>query len=208
MGSITKYGVMVGAAFLVACGSEDGDLAGEASAGKEDSAQSAKVETAWADARATSTSEGYAAFVESHPDTKYAREAAARARIFEIGDINMSVNVAAPEGQFMKSAPPVMGSDGTLTPSRSVASVPEGTTLNLSFSTIVDGQAFNEDLVATFDTMEGDRLVFRNDAGDCLWHDVATGGLGYCDGAAPPPPSPDDIAALMPYAWLVVAQDR
>lgn len=208
MNVFSKFCIIAGAALVAACGSDVGDPAEEASAGKTKSAESAKVESAWASARAANTSEGYAAFAESHPDTKYTREAAARARIYEIADINMSVNVAAPEGQFMVSAPPVLQSDGTLAPSQSVSSVPEGTTLNLKFSTVVDGQEFNEELVATFDAMEGDRLIFRNEAGDCLWHDVATGGIGYCEGAAPPPPDPDNIAALMPYAWLVVAQDR
>lgn len=202
--------------FVTSCGGEPGGQAKNVVADAETdqvdrapiaSAASAE-ESAWLAARDAATLEAYATFLEEHAGGIYAREAAARHRILELDPINLNVEVSAPEGQFMQAAPPVLTSDGSISPSRSIAAVPAGTTLTLRFSANVNGEDIIENLVTTFDEMDGDRMVFRNDDGDCVWNEPATGGLGYCEDAKPLPPDRSDTRALMAYLWLAVANDR
>ena len=173
-----------------------------------DGSAASSEETAWRAARDDATVESYTAFLNEYPDGIYAREAAARHRILELGPVSLNVEITAPEGQYMQSAPPVLTSDGSIAPSRSIAAVPAGTTQTLRFSANVNGEDITEDVVTTFAEIDGDRLVFRNDDGVCIWNDPATGGLGYCEGDMPAPPDPADTRALMAYLWLAVANDR
>ena len=190
--------------FLAACGGADQENSTSENAPPKISAEE---EAAWQETRQTTLPVRYAEFLSAYPKSTYARDAAARKRVFEIGDINFSTGINAPEGTFMVAAPPVLQSDGSYAPSRDVESVPEGTTLDLEFSTTVDGELYERKITATYDERVDGRLIFRAEDGGCYWNDLASGQIGYCENTAPPVPDPDDIMALMPYSWLVVAND-
>ena len=216
MRASTKVSACVILLILAACGGEpsgeESNVVADAENGQgnrsPDGSAASSEEAAWRAARDAATPEAYTAFLEDHPGGLYAREAAARHRILELGPISLNVEISAPEGQFMQSAPPVLTNDGSIAPSRSIAAVPAGTTQTLRFSANVNGEDITEDIVTTFDEMDGDRVIFRNDDGVCIWNDPATGGIGYCESAMPAPPDPADTRALMAYLWLAVANDR
>lgn len=204
MNAFLRICAVASIAFAAACGEEAEKTEADGAA----QAVSSKQESAWRSASQANTKPAFTAFINAYPQSARVQEALARRRILDIEPIGLNVKVAAPEGVYMVSAPPELQSDGTIAPSRAIAAVPAGTTLNLNFSATIDGEEVQEVLTATFDAMDGDRMIFRNEGGDCIWHDAATGRLGYCEGEAPPPPDPADIRALMAYAWLVVARDR
>ena len=180
------------------CGSEEG-ASTEPAAGPRIS----EAETgSWGEARSANTKEAYTQYVSDYPNGEYKDEAAAWLRILELKPIKLNIQIAAPEGQFMKAAPPVMNSEGELVPSMGVSEIPAGTTFTMEFDATVDGEEIASTLVAVFDEKIGDRLVFRNEDGLCVWRNPASNGLGYCEDSVPPPPDPSDTVGLMHYAWL------
>ena len=167
------------------------------------SAPSAETE-AWLAAKSAGSLESYANFLEAYPESDLAAEALRQRRILELDPIKLNVEVAAPEGTYMKSAPPVLKSDGTIAASQEIQSAPEGTTMKLDFSAVVDGEEITESIQATFDSVTDDGMIFRNDDGLCILRSSKTPSIKYCAGEAPPPPDPDDVRGLMAYAWLAL----
>ena len=175
------------------CGSEDASGGPKASAAEE---------AAWNEARRTNTAAAYNAFAETYPSGDYSGAASAWLRIAEIRPIGLNLMMNTPPGTFMKVGPPQIDANGNYVPSGNIESVPAGTTITLAFETMVDGETYERELVATYDSIDGNRVIFKNDEGDCIWNDQTNGMLGYCEDAIPAPPDPSDINALMVYSWL------
>ncbi len=192
-----------------ACG-ESGDKASTSSV-EESSAtatedKSVEAFMAWNKAKMDGTVGGWEAFLDRYPDSGLAVEAKRRLRILELEPINMTVEVRAPEGEFMVQ-PLALDSERQPVPSGTVESMPAGTTLTLTFTAKENDEEVTEIIEATYDSAIQRAMVFRNDGGLCLTRANLTGAVSCCDGEEPPPPDPSDTRGMMVYAWLVAAYD-